>query len=55
MKTKMKGVMVYVPEDQHRQMRSALALSGVSLSEWVRHSMAVYLDLRAKAKRGKQG
>jgi hypothetical protein len=58
MKTKMKGVMSYVPEDDHRKVRAMLLRDGISFSEWVRFCMRRALTAHAeysipKAKRGK--
>lgn len=43
-KTEQKRVVVYIPDQDHRQLRSKLALKGLSVSEWVRTAVKEYLD-----------
>lgn len=39
-----KRVVVYVSEEQHRQLRSKLALEGGSVSSWVRDQIEKFLE-----------
>lgn len=37
-------VVVYIPEGDHKRLRSRLALLGMNLSEWVREKIKLFLN-----------
>lgn len=39
----LKRVVVYMPEGQHRRLKSKLALLGMSVSEWVRREIMRFI------------
>ncbi len=54
MNQKMKSVMSYVPEDEHREVRAILIREGTSFSEFMRQCIRMKIrdDKGGKAKRG---
>ena len=45
---KMQRVVVYVPQDTHRELKSKLAKEGISVSEWFRLESESFLSLPKK-------
>lgn len=43
-KKKTRKVVVYIPEEHHKRLKSRLALLGQSVSEWVRDKIKVFLN-----------
>lgn len=39
----LKRVVVYLPDDQHRRLKSRLALLGISVSEWARREIMKFI------------
>ena len=37
-------VAIYIPEQDHRRLKSRLALMGQSVSEWVRGKIKIFLN-----------
>jgi hypothetical protein len=43
-KQKTTKVVVYIPEEDHKRLKSRLALMGQNVSEWVREKIKIFLN-----------